>query len=1084
MTHDRSDKIRQLKDAGCQDTPWSPVQLWRNAPSSGFAELLDGASDCIFVLDPDWRLTYLNKAAVEEISGNRSLVGLNLWDAFPEARGTPFEREYMRVANHGTEASFEAYFAPLRAWYEVKASPLSSGGIFSWFKNINVRKASEQALAQAEERYRLAAGATNDLIWDWVPQTDEVRCNQGDEERFGYLEEELGRHRGWWIERVHEDDLPRLLAQLRECFGGATDRFAVEYRFRRADGTYADVFERGSVVRDDQGKAVRMVGAMQDITLRNQALNRVREQKSQLSTVFGQAMVGIMHTSARGQVLMVNERFCQILGRNEDELRLSDAFDWTHPDDVPRTRELAIRHLKSGEPYQFEKRYLRPDGSIVWCEVSVAFIRPSDGGDRGVIVVAKDISDRKTAETELARQSSLLQNVIDSVADLVFVKDRTGRFVLTNRAMDEGCGVQADAYHADDFPEHLIDEYADVDHAVMTTGELRTSEGEIAIRGERRLFQTVKVPWVQDGAITGVIGVARDITERKEAEMALRESEMLYRSVLEASADCITVIDLQGRLELMNSSGLAALGFEDFSQIQGSEWIAIWSGKSQKLVQAAIAEARAGKVARFTDLCATVYGAPKWWDVLISPICDNQGRVTRILSISRDVTAQRQSAERIRWASEHDGLTTLPNRNAFQARLHAATIRAMESGKGLGLLLIDLDHFKHINDSLGHAAGDHLLAEIGQRLKEHVRADDFVARLGGDEFAIILENVANDADLLRVGTSILSRLKLPVRFNGRAMTTGASIGGALFPRDAQCAQELFNVADIALYVLKASGRGGTKLFHSDMKQRAQKAASQLRLAREVLSESSVVPHYQRKVDLRTGATVGHEALLRWQDPFRRVQHPGTVEEAFKDYELASRIGEFMQRNVLAEMRSWLDRGHCFGPVALNAAPAEFLRDDFAERLLSRLHEFKVPPHLVEIEVTEHVFFDRSSEYVRRALAALNGAGVRIALDDFGTGYSSLSHLRDFPVDVVKIDRSFTAQITDETEIAAIVAAVISLAGTLKIDVVAEGVETEHQRMLLQLMGCTIGQGFLFGQAVEAGAVSHAEEKMWAIASRG
>ncbi|HKT85231.1 MAG TPA: PAS domain S-box protein [Novosphingobium sp.] len=1074
MTHERDDAARQSKHAGYQNTSAQPAKFWRDGPCFDFTELLEGAGDCIFVLDADWRIIYLNKAAAEEMPDSRSLVGLNIWETFPEARGTPFEREYLRVSNDRIQVHFEAYFAPLQAWYEVKASPLSNGGVFSWFKNINVRKAGEQALAEAEERYRLAASATNDLIWDWIPETNEIRCNQG-QKRFGYLEDELGRDREWWIDRIHPDDRQRLLAQRRECLDGGTDRFAIEYRFRKADGAYADIFERGSVVRDRQGQAVRMVGAMQDITLRNDALNRVHEQKLQLSTVFGQAMVGIMHVASSGEVLMANSRFCEILGRDEDELRSADVFSWTHPDDLARVKEIAERHIASGEPHQFEKRYLRADGSVVWCEVSVSFIHPPGGGDKDVIIVAQDISDRKAAEAELARQSSLLQNIIDSVADLVFVKDRAGRYALTNRAMDEGCGVQAGSTCLEDNPDDLLDDSLGVDHEVMTTGELRSNEEEIAIRGDRRLFQTVKVPWIRDGEIAGVIGVARDITERKEAEMALRESEMLYRSVLEASADCITVIDLQGRLELMNSSGLLALGFADFEEIRGTEWTAIWSDRSQDLVRSAINEAREGKVARFTDLCATVHGASKWWDVLVSPICDNHGCVTRILSISRDVTAQRQSAERIRWASEHDGLTTLPNRNSFQARLHAATIRAMESGNGLGLLLIDLDHFKHINDALGHAAGDHLLAEVGKRLKGHIRADDFVARLGGDEFAIILENVADDADLLRVGTSILSRLKLPILFGGRAMSTGASIGGALFPRDAQCAQELFNVADIALYVLKASGRGGTKLFHSDMKQQAQKAASQLRLAREALSEGSVVPHYQRKVDLKTGAVIGHEALLRWRDSSREVQHPGTVEEAFKDYELASRIGEFMQRNALADMRSWLDRGHCFGPVALNAAPAEFLRDDFAERLLGRLHEFDVPPRLIEIEVTEHVFFDRSSEYVRRALGALNDAGVRIALDDFGTGYSSLSHLRDFPVDVVKIDRSFTARITDETEIAAIVAAVISLAGTLRIDVVAEGVETEHQRMLLQIMGCTFGQGFLFGQAVPAEAVSHVEE---------
>jgi diguanylate cyclase (GGDEF)-like protein len=451
---------------------------------------------------------------------------------------------------------------------------------------------------------------------------------------------------------------------------------------------------------------------------------------------------------------------------------------------------------------------------------------------------------------------------------------------------------------------------------------------------------------------------------------------------------------------------------------------------------------------------------------------DEKGRVIRLLAISRDITAQRETSEQLKWASEHDGLTSLPNRGAFQARLQAATIRAMDAGTSVGLLLIDLDHFKHINDTLGHAAGDHLLAAFGKRLKGIVRAKDFVARLGGDEFAVIVEGSTDRDDLLRTGEAILKRLKDPLTFGGRVLSAGASIGGALFPSDAQCANELFNNADSALYAIKGTGRGGTKMFHQHMREQAQRTASQLSLARVAISADTVEPHYQQKIELSTGRIKGFEALLRWRHPSQGLQQPDTVAEAFKDYELASKIGALMQRRVFSDMREWRNRGLDFGVVAINAAPAEFMRDDFAEQLLARLNEFSIEPSLVEVEVTEHVFFDRASEFVTRALRYLHEAGVSIALDDFGTGYSSLSHLRDFPVDVVKVDQTFIAKMVTDAEIRAIVSAVIELAASLKIDVVAEGIETDEQRKLLVGKRCSLGQGHYYGRAVEATEVPH------------
>jgi diguanylate cyclase (GGDEF)-like protein len=394
----------------------------------------------------------------------------------------------------------------------------------------------------------------------------------------------------------------------------------------------------------------------------------------------------------------------------------------------------------------------------------------------------------------------------------------------------------------------------------------------------------------------------------------------------------------------------------------------------------------------------------------------------------------------------------------------------MQAKEQLGLLLIDLDHFKHVNDSLGHSAGDDLLKIIGERLRHCLREGDFVARIGGDEFAILVEKVESAEALLAIGKQVQDQLRSPVRAGGRALGAGASIGGALFPTNAVTAHDLFKYADTALYELKQHGRGGTKLFDDYMLAEAEKTASQLNLARGALNAKTVVPFYQPKIDITTGETVGLEALLRWRHPKRGLQLPSTLEEAFNDYELAAKIGELMQQKVTRDIRAWLDDDVEFGRVSINAAPAEFLRDDYAERLLSILTAHGVPASRIEVEVTEHAFLGRGPEYVARALGVLKDAGASVSLDDFGTGCSSLAHLRDFPVDVVKVDKSFIQQMNEDAEIAAIVAAVVDLANSLSISVVAEGVETPAQLDLLRVMGCRIAQGHLFDAAVEASEV--------------
>lgn len=920
--------------------------------SIDFREILECSTDSVLVLDGHWQIAYVSSRAQREFGSTyRDILGARLWAALPEIKGTVFEENYRRCMNDREEVRFEGYFPTLSKWYHIEAIPLTQGGIAVWYRDITRRVERTAALTAAEERFRLAAQATQDVVFDWDFTSGKLEWHQTHNKSLGYKSEDLGQSIDWWRSRIHPDDQKRVSDAVRSLFQGGEPRFESEYRLQKADGSYAEVLVRGFVAQDPDGHATRMVGAIQDNTARNASDRALKEREARLSTVFGQAMVGILQSDANGVLTLANERFCQLLGRTESELKKLSFADYTHPDDLVWNLPLHAEKRSKGEPFQIEKRYLRPDGSIVWCEVSVTFVR---------------------------------------------------------------------------------------------------SEGS---------------------SISSSIAVVQDITDRKLAEQSLQESEMLYRSVLEASADCIEIINTDGTLRLVNSSALDAMNLKRLDEIRGATWFDQWPEAARGELTGAFETALAGSTARFSTQSRPDLGSPRWWDVVVGPMLDANGKVSRILSIARDTTTQKETAGQLKWASEHDWLTELPNRRAFTDRLQSATVRAMASNCRLGLLLIDLDHFKHVNDTLGHTAGDHFLKIFAQRLEKTVASYGFVARLGGDEFAVLLDIEDSDLDLANFGEAILAALQKPIRFADREISASATIGGAIFPDNASSADELFDNADIALYALKASGRGGTSVFQPHMRDHAQVISSQLSLARNSVTDRSVEPFYQQKVDLSTGEIAGFEALLRWRHAGRGLQQPGTVAEAFKDYELATKISDLMQERVFADVSEWINHGLPFGKVSINAAPVEFLRDDFAERMISRLDRYDIPASMIELEVTEHVFLDRSSMYVNRALEALNKNGVSIALDDFGTGYSSLSHLRDYPVDVIKIDRTFVEKIVSNSDILAIVSAVIGLAQNLNKSIVAEGVETESQRLLLQQAGCPFGQGYLFGRPVSGQSIA-------------
>lgn len=442
-------------------------------------------------------------------------------------------------------------------------------------------------------------------------------------------------------------------------------------------------------------------------------------------------------------------------------------------------------------------------------------------------------------------------------------------------------------------------------------------------------------------------------------------------------------------------------------------------------------------------------------------------QVRSLLELRRSVIERQEQlaiqsalSKQLLYVAEHDELTGLPMRTLFQKRLESAMKNARRDGTRVALMLVDVDHFKQINDSLGHDVGDALLCSFAKRLPSVLRASDTVARLGGDEFGVVLPGIERDEEIAACMRSLNARLQEPILHEGRMVECRASIGLAIYPDHAATASELTKCSDLALATAKLS-RGCAITYSPSMADEFEREARMMAIAREGVAENRIIPYYQPKLDLASGALVGFEALVRCAQVGGAPILPEMFAPAFTDRQLAAAISRQMIARVLDDMRRWADIGLSFGHVAINTCAADFHADDFAERLLAELDARALPAGLIEVEVTEGVFLGRGAHHVARALRKLSECGIRIALDDFGTGFASLTHLKQFPVDVLKIDRSFVGGIGRNPDDMAIVRALIGLGNSLGIETVAEGIETSTQAEFVKAHGCDVGQGFLF-----------------------
>jgi diguanylate cyclase (GGDEF)-like protein/PAS domain S-box-containing protein len=558
-----------------------------------------------------------------------------------------------------------------------------------------------------------------------------------------------------------------------------------------------------------------------------------------------------------------------------------------------------------------------------------------------------------------------------------------------------------------------------------------------------------------------------DVIDRKRTEMALQESEQRFRQLVSMSSDWYWEQDEQLRFTAV-TGGFGEKAGVSFSRLIGkTRWETVPGMADTDWGQAHIATTLAHQ--RFTDLEYEALdddGGTRWFCINGEPVFDEQGIFRGYRGTGTDITARKQSEQRITHVAQHDVLTGLPNRSLLQDRLGQAVAYSMRCAHPVWVMLIDLDRFKFVNDSMGHKAGDVLLVTVAARLRSALRDTDTVARLSGDEFVVILTEHEDQKLSVDVVQRLMDSVAQPVMLGSKEFFVTCSIGVAVFPTDGAPAESLIEHADIAMYRAKKLGRNNFQFYTPAMNEEAMERVRIESALRNALERDEFVLHYQPQVDLASGEIVGMEALIRWQHPEMGMVAPSRFIGVAEETGLIVQIGAWVMRAACQQNQAWQQAGLGKLCVAVNLSARQFGAANLIAEIRAVLAETGLPPGCLEIELTESLFMSDVTLAVE-LLHAMKALGINLSIDDFGTGYSSLSYLSRFPIDVLKIDRSFVAEITRDSNDAAIVASIIALAHNLKLAVIAEGVETEEQLDYLRRHGCDEMQGYYFSRPLPA-----------------
>ena len=572
------------------------------------------------------------------------------------------------------------------------------------------------------------------------------------------------------------------------------------------------------------------------------------------------------------------------------------------------------------------------------------------------------------------------------------------------------------------------------------------------------------------GMITGAVAAAIDITQRKQMEEALRRSEQRFRDFAAAASDWFWETDAEHRFVWISPNAEKLTGVPA-GWFQGRPCLDLLAPGADPVTLEAHGAALAARQP-FRDLEYRARGrvADAWLSISGVPVFDDAGTFLGYRGVGREIGERKRAEERIRHLALHDELTGLPNRHLLQDRLRQALALAARNDGHVAVLLLDLDRFKDVNDTLGHPAGDRLLREAALRLTAAVRASDTLARLGGDEFAVIQSALQQPGGAAILAQRLLAALSAPFALDAHEVDVGASVGIAVFPNDGTTADELIRRADLALYRAKHQGGSRSRFFEPVMDTEARSRRVLERELRRALDRRELVLHYQPQLELGTGRVTGIEALIRWRHPERGLVPPVEFIPLAEACGLILRLGVWVLDEACRQARAWQEAGLEL-TVAVNLSAAQLRHGGFLQAIDDTLGRHRLDPARLELEITESLLLERTESTTDRTLRGLAARRIAMALDDFGVGYSSLAYLKRLPVQKIKIDRSFVRDIGTDPEDEALVRAIVTLGHTLGKIVVAEGVETEPQLAFLRRLECDAAQGFLLGRPQEAAAVT-------------
>lgn len=835
----------------------------------------------------------------------------------------------------------------------------------------------------------------------------------------------------------------------------------------RKDGSVRLAQVEGQISLDEESGEYRTHCILIDVTETHQAEQNLRESEQRFRGLFEKSPVSMAYVHFNGDLISLNEQFSAVFGYTAEDLpNIQQWFEQVHPD--PEYRELVSHHWlkKVSEAREGNHHISAYEYSVVCKQGEEKLVRASGvTTEQGFLAILEDVTGQRKASEALKESAETYFGVITTSLDGFWVVDMEGNLLDVNEAYVNMSGYSREELMDLDINDLDVletpEDTADRMRRIVEQGSMTFLTKHRRKNGSHFDVEIRTSHWSGSGGRFFVF--LRDVTERKQNEDQLRQAAAVFDNTTEG----VMITDPEGQIQRVNAAFCRLTGYSE-NEVVGQNSKVLQSGRHDQAFYAEMWRSISEKGWWQGEIWNRRKDGSTYPELLsVSSVKDEEGGVTHYVGVFADISQLKESEQKLAYLAHHDMLTGLPNRLMLQSRLAQSLALAKRNNTRLALLLLDLDRFKNVNDSFGHAAGDELLQQVSTLLRERVRQVDMVCRMGGDEFALLLEDIHHIEDAGVVANEIINLLaKSWSLSNGCDVVIGASVGISIFPSQSQDAEELLQHADAALYRAKGEGRGR---FHYFTDELTREARNRLELEARLihgLARDEFVVYYQPQIDISTEELVGAEALVRWNDPERGLIPPVHFIPLAEQTGFINEIGLFVLKQACLQLKAWIDMGYKPISLGVNLSAVQLRHSDLLHTITTVLENSGLPAKYLELEITESALMEREQESIA-LLKRLRELGVRVAIDDFGTGYSSLSYLKKFPLDVLKIDKSFVDDIPHDKDDMVIASTIVAMGHSLGLKVLAEGVETPEQLEFLNSKNCHYYQGYLTSPPVPA-----------------